>query len=358
VKGATEVSRRSKAMRLLAVSATFALAAVAVACGDDDDEGGGAASGGGDELQQVQFMLPYQDSISFIGLLVAKDGCFAEEGLEVETLPSEGSDYVVQQLIAGNVKFGQTGADNILIANATGRPVRGIAQVGGRGIFSIVVPNDSDVQSVEDLRGKKLGVTDLGGGEIPLVKASIADAGLTEGEDVELAVVGEGGPAALNALQSGEIAAYAGANNDVAGMIAAGLEPRNIVAEKFLTVPTTEVAVMEETLQNEEDREIAIKIARCYRKGAEFAVENPDEAVGIACEQVPEECSDEKVRDAFLDAVLEAYAVPEGAEHYTDHVPKESYDLVQTTLAADEIAEPQDLEEVFPDDYQDEINQE
>jgi len=336
----------------------FALAAVAVACGDDEEEGaggGGAASGGG-ELQKVQYMLPYQDSISFIGLLIAKDGCFEEEGLEVETLPSDGSDYVVQQLIAGNVKFGQTGADNILIANATGRPVRGIAQVGGRGIFSIVVPDDSDVQSVADLRGKKLGVTDLGGGEIPLVKASIADAGLTEGDDVELAVVGEGGPAALNALQSGEVAAFAGANNDIAGMIAAGLKPRNIVAEKFRTVPTTEVAVMEETLQNPEDREIAIKIARCYRKGAEFAVENRDEALAIACEQVPEECEDEAVRDAFMDAVVDAYAVPEGAEHYTDHVPKESYDLVQTTLAAEEIAEPQDLETVFPDEYADEIN--
>lgn len=351
------MSTRSKALRLLAVSATFALAAVAVACGDDEDEGGGGGGAASGELQQVQYMLPYQDSISFLGLLVAKDGCFEEEGLQVETLPSDGSDYVVQQLIAGNVKFGQTGADNILIANATGRDVRGIAQVGGRGIFSIIVPDDSDVQSVEDLRGKRLGVTDLGGGEIPLVKASIADAGLTEGEDVELAVVGEGGPAALNALQTGEVAAFAGANNDVAGMIAAGLEPRNIVAEKFLTVPTTEVAVMEETLQNEEDREIAIKIARCYRKGAEFAVENPEDAVAIACEQVPEECEDEAVRDAFLDAVVAAYAVPEGAEHYTEHVPAESYDLVQTTLAAEEIAEPQDLATVFPNDYMEEINQ-
>jgi NitT/TauT family transport system substrate-binding protein len=351
------VTRRSKALRLAAVLGAFALALGVVACGDDDDGGGGGGAAGGGELQKVQYLLPYQDSISFLGLLVAKDGCFADEGLEVETVPSNGSDYVVQQLIAGNVKFGQTGADNILIANATGRPVRGIAQVGGRGIFTIVVPADSDVQTVADLKGKKLGVTDLGGGEIPLVKASIADAGLKEGDDVELAVVGEGGPAALNALQSGEIAAYGGANNDIAGMIAAGLDPREIVADKFQTVPTTEVAVMEDTLQNPEDRDVAIKIARCYRKGSEFAVENPDEALEIACKQVPEECEDEKVRDAFMESVLDSYEVPEGAEHYTDHIPQESYDLVQTSLAADDIATPQDLAKVFPDEYRDEINQ-
>ena len=105
----------------------------------------------------------------FASLLIAS-------GLDVKTVPSNGSDYVVQQLIAGNVKFGQTGADNILIANANGRPVRGLAQVGGRGIFTIVAPADSDVKTMEDLKGKKLGVTDLGGGEIPLVKASIAAA--------------------------------------------------------------------------------------------------------------------------------------------------------------------------------------
>ncbi len=343
--------------RLLAVMAMLSLAVFVAACGDDESGGGGGGEGSG-ELTKVEFLLPYQDSISFLGLLIAKDGCFEEEGLDVKTVPSNGSDYVVQQLIAGNVKFGQTGADNILIANATGRPVRGIAQVGGRGIFTIVVPADSDIQTVEDLEGKKLGVTDLGGGEIPLVKASIADAGLEEGENVELAVVGEGGPAALNALQNGEIAAFAGANNDVAGMIAAGLEPREIVADKFQTVPTTEVALMEETLQNEADRDIAIKIAKCYRQGSEFAVENPDEALEIACEQVPEECEDKKVRDAFMESVLESYEVPEGAEHYTDHEPKESYDLVQTTLAADDISEPQDIEEVFPDDYREEINAE
>jgi hypothetical protein len=59
-----------------------------------------------------------------------------------------------------------------------------------------------------------------------------------------------------------------------------------------------------------------------------------------------------------MESVLESYEVPEGAEHYTDHEPKESYDLVQTTLAADDISEPQDIEEVFPDDYREEINAE
>lgn len=358
-----QASKRAKLLRLLAILAALTLVFAVAACGDDEDEGGGnggeaaqePSGDGGGELTPVDFMLPYQDSISFIGILVAKDGCFEEEGLDVTTLPSEGSDYVVQQLIAGNVKFGQTGAQNILIANAQGRPVRGIAQIGGRGIFSIVAPTDSDVKSVEDLRGKALGVTDLGGGEMPLVRAAIDDAGLVENEDVEIKVVGPGGPAAFQAINSGEIAAYAGANNDMAGMSAEGLEYTNILDQKWQEIPTTETAVMEETLQNPEDREIAIKISRCYRKGSEFAVANPQDALDIACEQVPEECEDPKVAQAFLDAVLEGYEVPEGAESYVEHLPKEGYELIQTSLAAEEITEPQDLSVVFPDEYMDEI---
>lgn len=349
------IVRTRWARRTATVLAIGIAGAGVVACGGDDEESSGsesASSGESGELTQVDYLLPYQDSISFLGLLVAKDGCFEEEGLEVKTIPSNGSDYVVQQLIAGNVKFGQTGADNILIANSLGRPVRGIAQVGGRGIFSIVAP-EGGVESIPEVQ--KLGVTDLGGGEIPLVRAVIADAGLTEGEDVELVVVGEGGPAALEALNSGEIDAYAGANNDMAGMIAAGLDPVTITPEKFLTVPTTEVAAMQETLDNPEDAETAAKLAKCYREGSEFAVENPDEALDIACEQVPEECSDMKVANIFLEQVLVSYEVPEGAESYVEHLPVDSYDLVQTSLAAEDISEPQDIEEVFPNTYMEEI---
>jgi hypothetical protein len=57
-----------------------------------------------------------------------------------------------------------------------------------------------------------------------------------------------------------------------------------------------------------------------------------------------------------MESVLESYEVPDGAEHYTEHEPKDSYDLVQTSLAADDIAEPQDIAEVFPDEYMEEIN--
>jgi NitT/TauT family transport system substrate-binding protein len=353
---------RSTLLRLLAVVAAFALVGALAACGDDDDDSDDSAASGdtttSGELREVDYMLPYQDSMSFLGLMVAKDegGCLEQDGIELNTLPSEGSDFVAQQLIAGNVDIGQTGADNILIANASGRELRGIAQVGGRGVFTIVAPEDSNVSSMEDLEGEKLGVTDLGGGEIPLVRAAIADAGLTEGEDVELVVVGPGGPAAYDAIDSGQIAAYAGANNDIAGMIAVGLEPKVILTEEFQNVPTTEVTLTAENLEDEELRDTAITIARCYREGSEFALENPEEAREISCRLVPEECEDPDVTEAYLQAVLDTLFVPEGAEHYTDHEPKEAFDLVQTSLAADDIAQPQDLDEVFPDDYREEIN--
>ncbi|TGD63975.1 hypothetical protein EYC08_11065 [Tabrizicola sp. WMC-M-20] len=44
-------------------------------------------------------------------------------------------------------------------------------------IFDIVVPVDSPVQSMADMVGKTIGVSDLAGDEVPMVRASIVESG-------------------------------------------------------------------------------------------------------------------------------------------------------------------------------------
>lgn len=43
--------------------------------------------------------------------------------------------------------------------------------------FDIVVPVDSPVQSMADVVGKTIGVSDLAGDEVPMVRASILESG-------------------------------------------------------------------------------------------------------------------------------------------------------------------------------------
>ena len=99
-------------------------------------------------------------------------------------------------------------------------------------VFTVVATTESGTKSIEDLRGKAIGVTDLGGGEIPLVNAVLADAGLEPGKDVELKVVGPGGATAFRALKDGEVAAFGGAINDLVPLESQGLQVRRHPARR------------------------------------------------------------------------------------------------------------------------------
>jgi NitT/TauT family transport system substrate-binding protein len=320
-------------------------------CGGDDESSSSSATNSS-ELENVRLMLPYRDSIIFPGLMIAKDRYFAEEGLDVETLPSDGSSFVIQQLIAGNVDYGLADAANTLIANSKGADLRAIMMVD-RNVFTIVTPEDSGIDSIDDLKGKSLGITEAGGGEAPLVEAALRDAGLQPGDDVELVPVGEGGPTSYRALKSGRVQAFAGAYNDLAALEVEGLKFKPIVPEKYTNLPAGHLLVTQSTLDDEQKRETAIKLARAWYKGVVFAEENPDAAYAIICKQVPPDCEGEEVAKGMLNQVLGLVEQPSGEWGQLD---LDRWETVRETFLPEDVRDDVDVESVALNDYIDEIN--
>src|SRR5690606_23707184 len=98
-----------------------------------------------------------------------------------------------------------------------------------QNIFRIVVQEDSDIQSVEDLKGHTLGIAEAGGGEEPIVNASLDAANLKRDTDVTILPIGDAGPASLNAILNGTVDAYAGSYPDISTLTADGrLKTRDI----------------------------------------------------------------------------------------------------------------------------------
>jgi NitT/TauT family transport system substrate-binding protein len=337
-----------------AVLAAFVFAAAA--CGGSDESSSQAAAdaadGGGEELQKVEVMFPYQESIFFLGELIAQEnGYFADEGIELKVLPSEGGSFVVQQIVAGKVKFGITSPEPFLIAAAQDLPLKAIMETD-RGTVFIAAPVDGDIDSLEDLRGKELGISDVGGGEVGFVELVLEKLGLTE--DVKLRPVGAGGPTVHNALKTGRIAAYAGFTNDLAGVEAAGLKLKNILPAEYDSLPGDVVVVTDETLRSDQDRETIIKVMRAWNRGTQFALDDPEKALEIACGRVPEECQDKSVAQSFMDITLEAVKPREGK-------PLGAFDLKDTEIVqeglveSDQMPKPVELEKFLLDDYLDEL---
>jgi NitT/TauT family transport system substrate-binding protein len=276
------------------------LGALAAGCGGDDDDGEQAGeSGGAAAIEEAEILLSFPESIAWAPLLVAREqGYFEDEGLTVKTQATEGSGFVTQQIIAGNGDFGWAGADSVIIAASKDPRIRAVMCNQEQNIFRIVVPEGSPIQSVDDLRGKTLGFTERGGGEEPLVRSSLADAGITD--EVEQLPIGAAGPQSQQAIQSGQVDAYASSYPDISSLTAEGLAFTDITPDKFSATPGDCLVALSETLQDPAKAEVAAKLGRVWTKGAVFATANQDAALDASCKAVPEECENMEFATAFM----------------------------------------------------------
>jgi NitT/TauT family transport system substrate-binding protein len=275
--------RRTSAALLLP-----ALALGIIACGGDDKGGGGGGSGGSGE---VELLLSFPPSVIWSSLLVAEsEGYFEEEGLKVNAEGTDGSGFVTQQVIAGNADYGWAAGDSVIVAYAKDDRLRAVMCHQEQNIFRIVTLEDSDIQTLEDVRGKTLGFTEKGGGEEPLVRAALADADLTD--DVKQLPIGAAGPQSKAALEDGTVDAYASSYPDISSLTASGLKFRDITPEKFNGTPGDCLVTRDDVLKDEDGRKTIEGIARAWAKGSVFTIENPEKTLEIGCEAVPEECED------------------------------------------------------------------
>jgi NitT/TauT family transport system substrate-binding protein len=129
-------------------------------------------------------------------------GFYREEGLDIETLLIRGS-VGMQALIGGSVDYASA-AGSIIAAGVRGAPVKLVLIVNSRPQFDLV--GQRDIKSVEQLKGKIVGISSRGGAVDLLTQLILTKHGLTPNKDVTSIVIGT--PEELaTALRAGVIAA-------------------------------------------------------------------------------------------------------------------------------------------------------
>lgn len=271
------------------------------------DTGTTAVSG---EMTSFTFAFPSQNAIQYHPFYVADFmGYFEEEGLEVSFESVDGSSAVMQQLIAGNADAGLPSGPAFSQGVAQDNCMKLVYAYSYLNVFDIAAPVDSGITSIEDLAGKTIGISEAGGGEVPLVRAVLAAAGLTEGTDVQLIEIGEGGALTFDALQNDRAQAYSSSLFDIASIAAAGLETQSILPEDYRYFPSNSIVVTCDVMS--ENSEVITGFARAVAKGTVFSQENPDAAREIAESYQPELFEDEALATAFWDATIALATPPE-----------------------------------------------
>ncbi|HVL64431.1 MAG TPA: ABC transporter substrate-binding protein [Actinomycetota bacterium] len=282
-----------------------AMAFVVAGCGGDDEEGApgadtGAQTDGGDdgeaprETANVTLQLKWVTQGQFAGYYAAlEQGYYEEEGLNVTIRPG-GPDIVPEQVVlGGQAEFGINWLDNTLATRDQGGQIVNIAQVFTRSGMTQLAWADSDIDSIEDLEGKKVGVW-LGGNEHKLF-AALNKHGIDPQNDVEIVAQ----PFDMNLFLNREVdAAAAMTYNELAQV----LETKNPETGELYTLDDLVVMrmseigtgaledgifVREDWIQDEANQDIARRFLKASFRGWIYCRDNPDDCVQYVLDAGP-----------------------------------------------------------------------
>jgi NitT/TauT family transport system substrate-binding protein len=211
-------------------------------------------------------------------------GYLEDQGYKVTLLDSDTSVPYVAFLANGEADVVMLDAAETLTARANGQDVKVVYETHQFAPEGIVVVADSPIQSLEELKGKKIGLAEQPD-EIT-TQIALDSVGLTL-DDVTTFVVGNQGPVMAMALRDKTIDAFAGGSSDRASIEAQGVQFRNITPDAISRNPGNSLVVWGPTL--EEKRPAIQAFVRAWA-AAQAAGPLDTKAVVAACREfIPEQ---------------------------------------------------------------------
>lgn len=205
-------------------------------------------------------------------------GLFKEEGLDYEVVSMQGTYPVIQQILSGGFHTGYVGVETVVNAlqpGATPIPLRFVFNYTRQSIWEIVVPKDSPIKTLADLKDKTIGIAGPTFGNVPVTKAALGTVGVQPNQ-YSLFTVGTGGPA-FRALTTGQVEALNLWDTMHATLEATGYQLREInFPTEFEGNPSHGFAVTEDLMKTRP--EFVARFGRAIAKGI------------VACDANLEEC--------------------------------------------------------------------
>lgn len=218
-------------------------------------------------------------------LAASKLGYYDELGLDVTFQGVGGSGDVVEQLVAGNIDAGNPSMPAVGEGLVVGLDLVNIYTYSNGAIFGIFAPESSGITSIADLRGKKIGISEAGGGEVSFLEASLKKEGIDPITGATLIPIGDGGPETFAAIESGKVDAYSTAYNDIFALQTQGLNLVDLTPAEFNSFPARGIITTSKKLT--EKGEAWGRFAKGTAMGTHFCLQNNEACIGMLREAIP-----------------------------------------------------------------------
>ena len=212
-------------------------------------------------------------------LWVAKEtGLFDKYGADISLKRLSGSSLIVQAMVGGETPIAQIGGPAVVDARLAGADLVYVASVIGTMVASIYsLPS---ITTIEDLRGKKIGITRFGSITDFFARYALKTRGLAPEKDVAIVQMNELS-STLSALKIGAIQA---------GVITAPvtLQARKLGLRELVDMtkiggpfPGNGIAVTGDYLRLKETRELLRRFMKGYVEGISIAVKDREQTLKI-----------------------------------------------------------------------------
>jgi len=202
---------------------------------------------------------------------------FADDGIEIEWVLSQGSNKALEFLNSNSVDFGSSAGAAALISKSNGSPIKNVYIYSKPEWTALVTNPDSDIQTVKDLEGKKVAAT-LGTDPYIFLLRALNEEGVSI-DDVEVVNLQHGDGA--SSLVSGAIDAWAGLDPHMARLELesdAELFYRNVDFNTYGFLNVREKFI-------EDYPEEVNRVIKAYEKARIWADENPEETAELLAKE-------------------------------------------------------------------------
>lgn len=267
------------------LAGTLALSLSACGSSSNSSADTSAASGSSDSAsssEATHLRLIYSPSLCAAPMYIAiENGYFEDEGLDIEQVTVDAA-HVSEAIGADQVDVGMGLIGKLLQPLENGLPIKFTTGLH-TGCTKLLVPGDSDIKSIADLKGKKIGVPGLADAATVVSKRSLSAAGIGVTEqnmEVEFSVYSRNDlPQALengavDAIALGDpTASIAEEQYGLTALIDTATDPEYKDEYCCAAFVTSKLAA--------ENPAAAAAFTRAVQKASQWVQENPDETAKI-----------------------------------------------------------------------------
>jgi NitT/TauT family transport system substrate-binding protein len=254
------------------------------------------------EKPLTSFRLPmgYIPNVQFAPFYIAQEkGYFKEEGITVEFDYRFETDGVAL-VGAGTLPFAVVSGDQVPLARAQGLPVVYVATWWNGYPVAVMAMKASGIQTVPDLKGKRVGIPALSGASYVGFRALLNSAGVKE-DELQLEVINYTQVESLIGGKEDAVVVYA--NNEPVQMRVRGYEVNVIRVADFVNLASNGLLSSEKTLREKPD--LLRGTIRAILRGVQDAMADPEEAYAICKKYVDIATEQDVVQKQVLAASIE-----------------------------------------------------